>query len=886
LLRFALPPDRRDDVLGDFDEIFLRRCEERGHTRARFAYWRDALTFSTRFLCERMKDGLPRIASVSVLEVRLAGRKLVRSWGLTLVGGLAMTTAMAMGAVLFSVVDTVRTTSVPLDEGDRIVALQAWDPRAAARVPTPVEDFRRWREQVRSVEDIGAFQTIQRNLVVEGALPEPAHIAEMTASGFALARVAPLMGRPIVAQDELPGAAPVLVIGYDAWRGRFASAPGIIGRDVRLGRAVHTVVGVMPEGFAFPVNHQFWVALRPDEHEALLTTDGRGAVFARLAEGETIDRAAAELAAIGLENVSAEREASVAARTRVVPYAFAFTDELGDSFVTSIVTFLGALLLLPPCANLSILIYARTAARREEFAARHALGASRNRIVGQLFLETLALAVASGIAALIVVGAIRYAFFQFMSAQAEGLPFWADARPSVDTMLFVAALVIAAAVIAGVLPALQATGRLMKVGLGSMNSRTGPSLGRTWTVLVVAQVGFSVAAIPLATEMAWGTLRPAVVGPGFPTEEFVTARLHLDAEAPDARVNGEASEAALSAHMGRVQDELLERLRAEPGLIGATLGSAVPGAGTWRTVQIEPGASGEAALASPLNDIAQVTQIAPDFFETFGIEFRSGRAFDARDAQEDERPAIVSEAFSGAMFPGQNPLGRRFRYASSATNEGDVSARSYEIVGVVEDLPANEAYPRTYHPVSSGELNPATLVVRFGSGDRNVGRRIREVAAAVDPELRLEELTGLDAIYRERAFGNTLGALTLASAMLSVLLLSAAGMYALMSFTVNQRRREIGIRAALGAQPGRLLYGVFRKAAWQLGAGALLGGCVATAIEIYVPDDVLRAVGGRSVPGVLPAIAAIMIAVGLLAALGPARRGLRVSPTEAMRGVE
>jgi putative ABC transport system permease protein len=205
-------------------------------------------------------------------------------------------------------------------------------------------------------------------------------------------------------------------------------------------------------------------------------------------------------------------------------------------------------------------------------------------------------------------------------------------------------------------------------------------------------------------------------------------------------------------------------------------------------------------------------------------------------------------------------------------------------VGVVPDLPANAAYGIAYHPAAPGDLQTPSLAVHVEPGVTGAAGRIRAIAAGVDPTLRLEQVRTLDDLYRQQAFGNKAGASALLAATLSVLLLSAAGIYALMSFTVQQRRREIGIRAALGAGASRMLAGVFRRTARQLLMGAAVGGSLAFLIDAYVPEETLQTLGGWEVPGVLPATAAFMVVVGLLAALGPARRGLRVDPAEAMRG--
>ncbi len=229
----------------------------------------------------------------SRLDLKLGARMLVKYPGLTLVGGIAMAVAIAFGTAFFAFLYSYMYPTIPLDEGDRLVALENWDLAVNNEERQSLHDFVTWREELKTVQDVSAFRTIGRSLIVPGGAAEPVRIAEMTASGFAAARVPPFLGRPLLEQDQEPGAARVLVIGYDVWKTRFASDPAIVGREVRLGNTPHTVVGVMPDAFRFPINHSAWVPLRvnPSEYE-------RGQVpeifiFGRLAPGVSSDDAQA-----------------------------------------------------------------------------------------------------------------------------------------------------------------------------------------------------------------------------------------------------------------------------------------------------------------------------------------------------------------------------------------------------------------------------------------------------------------------------------------------------------------------------------------------------------------------------------------------------------------
>jgi putative ABC transport system permease protein len=815
----------------------------------------------------REQRGLPWLDS-SLLDARLGLRLLVRNWGMTLVGGLAMTVAISIAAVVFAAFDIVMWSPLPLDEGDEVVAIQVWDREAGRRRDTTWQDLERWRGTLQTIGDIGAFQAIQRNIITSDGSVELASVAEISAAGFRIARVSPLIGRPIADADAAPDAVPVVVIGHDVWQRRFAGAPDVIGRELRLGTDVHTVVGVMPNGFQFPLNFRYWVPLRPGTGEVLRNTGPEGAVFGRLAPGATLARAHAEVSALGLLAAlsSAKREGG-----RVVPYTFAFTGdfdpgELGLLWSLSSVMLL--LLLVPPCANIAILNYARTVTRQQEFAARHALGGSRARIVWQLFIEALVLTAAAAGGALLILRVVSVVVAGRLQNIPGGPPFWMTFGVSCRTLLFVAVLALAGAAVSGLVPALQATGRLARLGAGALAGRTSVRLGATWTTLVIAQVAFSVGVLPLAAQLAWGTLRTGVVGPGFAAEEYATARVSLEGE-----------HAVL---LGNRERELTRRLMAEPGILGVAAALRPPGEEPWVFVDIEGRTVPEVFNGRPPGFQARFNQVDTAFFDLYQVPGLAGRRFDAGDVA-GSGAVIVNRNFAETIAPGGNALGRRFRYVRTTDSEwphGPEADRWYEVVGVVGNLPVTTDARVAYHASAPGQIHPAHLQLHLRGDPAGLAERLRDLVASVDPTLHVDEVRTLAEIYREHRFGDNLGAITIGAVTGSLLLLSAAGLYALMAFTVAQRRREIGIRSALGAQPGQLVAAVFRRAFWQIGVGSAVGMLAAYVVGRYVP---IEQIGGLSIPGILPGAAAFMLLVGVLASLGPARRGLRFDPTEALR---
>ncbi len=608
-----------------------------------------------------------------------------------------------------------------------------------------------------------------------------------------------------------------------------------------------------------------------------------GVVFGRLAPDATLSRAHAEVSTLGIlppALSSAQREGgSIDARpnaeatgARVVPYTFAFTGdfERGElGLLWSLSSLALVLLLLPPCANIAILNYARTVTRQQEFAARHALGGSRARIVWQLFIESLVLTAAAAGGALLILRVVSVVVAGRLQQIPGGPPFWMTFSVSYRTLLFVAGLAVAGAAVSGLVPALQATGRLARLGAGALAGRTSLRLGATWTTLVIAQVAFSVGVLPLAAELAWGTLRTGVIGPGFAAEEFATARVALEGG---------------PALFGNRQRELARRLLTDQDILGVAAALRPPGEEPWVFVDIE----GRDAPIEVLNGrlpgfLARFNQVDTAFFDIYQVPGLAGRRFKEGDVTAEADAVVVNRNFAETIAPGGNALGRRFRYVRATGSEwlhGPEADRWYEVVGVVGNLPVTTDARVAYHAAAAGQIHPAHLQLRLRGGPAGLAERLRDVAASVDPTLHVDEVRTLAEIYREHRFGDNLGAITIGAVTGSVLLLSAAGLYALMAFTVAQRRREIGIRSALGAQPGQLVVAVFRRAFWQVGAGSAAGMLAAYLIGRYVP---IEQVGGLPIPGVLPGAAAFMLLVGVLASLGPARRGLRIDPTEALR---
>jgi predicted permease len=889
ILERALPADVREDVAGDLEEAFQRR--------SRAWYWRQTMSFAGHFIFERLRErrGQATMSTgMSWIDVKLALRMLVRYPGLTLVSVAGMAVGITIAAAASTIVYNLMDPALPLDDGERVVSLISRDVRTGNSERRLLRDFSVWRT-LRSVEDIGAVRTASRNLIVDGGRPEPVTVAEIQASGFRVARVAPAMGRAILPEDERPGAPDVLVIGHDVWTRRFESDPAIIGREVQLGNARPAIVGVMPEGFGFPENESYWIPFRLDPTLYEPRTGPAINVFARLAPGATLETAQAELTTLAGAIAAATPETHADLRASVVPYTYAYTDmsdPLAAITLRAIQTAI-VLVLVLISVNVAILVYARTATRQGEIAVRTALGASRRRIVGQLFLEALALAALS---ASIAVGLLSAGLSQlegaFLQIGDGRLPFWISVQMSTLGLLYTVALALLAAVIVGVVPALKATGRRVHTGLQGLSSGSGSrmQMGRLWTALIVAQVAVTVAVLPATLFQAWNALRFQMGNPGYATEEFLTTDLAMDRtlEGPATP----AGERAFRQRYGFRTAEFERLLESDPAVAGVTFSLAHPGGELAAVIEIDgmpmPGDPVDYNIVegSRTGHFVRFNRVAVDYFDLFDVPVLMGRTFQPADAAASATRVVVDRRFAERMFGGINPLGRPLRYVgrSREAGEGNVALGPwFEIVGVVSDFPPHvdeTTEPRVYHAVDAASVYPASVAVRIrGQAPSAFAGRLREIGAAVDPGLQLLDISSAEeARTREQGLMRLVG-VTLVAFILSVVTLSAAGIYALMSFTVARRRKEIGIRAALGADPGRILASIFSRAAWQLAGGATLGMLGAIGLENLLDGELLRGRGAV----VLPIVAVFMITVGLLAALGPARRGLRIQPTEALR---
>jgi predicted permease len=841
---------------------------------------------------EEMRDGRgPAWPGGLALDLKLGVRMLVKHPGLTLVGGLAFAFAIWVAAGAFEFAGQVLFPRLPLPDADRVVALERWDAAAGRAQPQALHDFDAWRADLKSIAELGAYRLAQRNLITSDGGSLPTEVAEISASAFRVARVRPLLGRALSEADERPDAPPVAVIGHDVWRTRFGADSGVVGRAVRLGRTPTTVVGVMPEGFAFPVAQSLWVPL----HLSPLDYPRGGGppitIFGRLAPGATLEAAQAELTTWGRRAAADFPSTHRHLRPRVMPYARSVALVEGSELLvtkSSYGFFLMLVVLI--CGNVALLMFARAATREGELTIRNALGATRGRIVAQLFAEALVL---GGVAAAVGLGAaglgVRLLVRAF-EAHSGRLPFWFHAGLSPWTVLYAVGLTVLGAAVAGVLPGLKVTrglqARLRRTAAGA----GGLTFGGIWTAVIVAQIAVTLGFPVLAFGVYGGVRGARAMVADFPAAEFLAARIALDREpAPGA----DTSLAAFVARRQATARELERRLLAEPGVVGVTFAERLPRMHHlphW--IEVDSGGAAPHDPRFPGGYRTSSSAVDADYFDVLGAPVRAGRAFHAGDLAPGSRVVIVNESFVRLVLGGRNPIGRRLRYEWRNEESGPLSESAgpapwYEIVGVVPDLGMSAATdPKVagfYHPLAADVVVPLHVAVRLGGGGAGArsradafAPRLRAVAAAVDPTLRVDAVARMDTLSDAGIEFTMFWVRLLAVVSAVAMLLALAGIYAVMSFTVARRTREIGIRVALGASRRRLVVSVFARPLAQVGLG-VVAGCVLTVLLRDVEEATPAALAGAL------GYAVLMFGVCLLACVVPTRRALRVEPTVAMR---
>ena len=865
-------PDRHH-IVDDLAELYARDLA-RGLTpaRARWRYLRNMLSSAASVHTLRWQR--PRLPGISRLDLTLARRMLVKHPGLTLVGCFALAVGVPIALAPLQLIQMLNAP-LPFPDGDRLVGLEYWDLSAFDESEPTIHDYERWQTELRSFERLAAAKATVQNLIGRDGRAEVIRGAELSASTFAVLRVKPHLGRPLLESDEARGAPPVVLIGYDLWQTRFASSPNVLDQSIQLGETSRRIVGVMPRDFAYPVRDKFWVPL---QYRGADYEHGRAPnvwVIGRLRGGVSRGEAQTELTAVARRFAAQQPETHARLRADVLPVQQATAGLRADIGRVWPAILMSVLLLCVTCGNIGTLTLARTVGRASEIAMRTALGASRSRIVLQLFVESLVLALVATAWALLLA--------QLAANQAQSLtaamPFWFDLRVKPFTILVAASFATICALIAGVLPALKITGRQVYQHLYSAGTvGGGVRFGALSTLLVVAEVAIAVGCLSIVGTQASSALTDAGGSFGIAQDEYIGAQLRLPIQAPTREV-AESFDSVFTARLATLQAEITRRLEQEPGVRAVTYASDLPGTDhSARLVEVE----GVPQPSTPPR--VRRAWIEPSFFDALGQTMVSGRAFVAADAQPTDRPVIVNRSFVDQVLQGQNAVGRRMRFLPWPGNADEKPEPWLEIVGVVNDLGMNAANPGrgagVYHVAAPGELQPTNILVQVQGDPAAFIPRLRSIVTSVDPTMLLQRPAPLDKIFSELRWQARFSSMLFAAIAAIAIVLSAAGIYALIAFTVSQRTREIGLRIALGAHASMIARVVVMRALLQIGAGVALGIVLGMLLMPEVTDEANRS---QNWPAVLAAVATVMVTIGVLACARPIRRAVRIQPLEALR---
>jgi putative ABC transport system permease protein len=791
-----------------------------------------------------------------VQDVRHGARGLRQSPGFTLTVILTLALGIGACAAIFTVVDGVLLRPLPFAEPERLVMLnESKPPEVPSFTVRPFTTFPRWKKQSTSFEGLAVVRDGSYNLTGDGE-PVRVYAGKVTANAFPTLRVQPALGRGFLADEEVPGKDDVVILGHGFWQRQLGGRADVLERTLRLDGRPHRVVGVMPPGFELPGRFDLYVphgyeVFRPDE------SDNRSIeVFARLKPGVTIEQARAELTAIELGLAREEPESFEGWRPLVSPLLEA---RVGAAR-RPLLALLGGvgLLLLIACANVANLLLARGTVRARELAVRAALGASRARLVRQLLTESLLLASAAAALGVLLAG---WGVHALLALAPEGLPRVQEIALDGRVVGFAAALVVATALVFGLAPALATTRPDLHGTLKETGRTIGQGRHRLRSGLVVIEVAVAVVLLSGTGLLVRSFDRLRHVDRGFDPSGALAVNLTL----PQGKYDPERQLPAF-------ESAALQRLAALPGVTAVGAVQDLPFAGGLNFFCLKL----DGRPAPEQCEITRFYSITPDYFRAMGIAVRRGRVFDDADWKTQLHTAVVNETFARRYFPGQDPLGKGI---AAAHRPEEV----HRIVGIVADVRDDElggaVRPQAYAVLSHQPAHTLTFVVRGSSA--GLPSAVRAAIRSVDPEQPVATIRPLAdlvsaSIARER-FSATLFGVFAAVA----LLLAAAGVHAVMAYAVAERRSELGIRMALGAQAGDVLRLVVGQGGRLVAAGLVLG-LAGALVVARLFEAMLFGIGPRD-PFSLAGTALVLALAAGLASLVPAWRATRVNPLEALR---
>jgi putative ABC transport system permease protein len=819
---------------------------------------------------ERRKEECRDARGVLLLEeiardLRYGARALLRQPAFAAVAVLSLALGVGGTAAMFSLVDAALIRPLPYAEPDRLVRVSGYYPKGAL---LELQESR--------LLDIAAYTTDSEfNLTGQG---EALHLAgsSVSANFFALLGVPVERGRAFEPGEDRPGRDRLVVLSHALWQQKFGGDPDAVGRPVVVDGVAREVVGVMPRDFNFPSpNVQLWVPLRVDPADSV-DAWGRGymPLVARLRPGATPQQAQGEIRDLISRVIPLfpfPMPPTWNADAAIVPLQ---QDLAGDVRGRLFLLFAAvALVLLIACANVASLLLARTAARQREITIRVALGASRGRIARQLLTESVLLAGAGAAAGLaMALGALPV----LKAALPIDRPGLVGAGLDWRVLAFATALTVLTGLAFGLAPAVAASRLELAESLKARGTHGAGSGGtRMRSCLIVAEVALAVVLVASAGLLMKSLWRLAQVDPGFRPDQILTVRVY-----PDRTTFRERSEYVA------LYDELLRRAREIAGVSDAAAANTLPLSREYSAVPVDI----EGHLVPPTENVAPMFwagAVTPEYFRLMGVPLLAGRPFTEADAQQSEPVVVVSAATAGRFWPGENPVGKRLKpvwdegWRTVVGVVGDV--RQYDLAGNTPKDVRGAFYMPYTQSVGLDRQMPASmsLLLRTSADPARVAREIREIVAAVNPNVPVSEVRPMTALVSASASASRSLMWLFVSFAGAALLLAAIGTYGVVSYATAQRMPELGVRAALGATRGDLFGLVLRHSLWLALVG-LAFGVAASLAATRALTGFLYGVGGAD-PTILLAVGGVVVATALIAGFLPARRAANADPLTVLR---
>jgi predicted permease len=808
-------------------------------------------------------------------DVRFAARGLLRSPGFTSVAALTLALGIGATTAVFTMVDGVLLSPLPYPDSDRLASIRHLGRDGRDALPVSTGLYLLYDEQVRSIESISLNQGAAFNLAGEGEEPVRVEGQAVTPSFFEVLKVQPALGRAFTEAEGAPDGESTVILSYGLWRRAFGADAGVLGRSVVLNGVTRTVVGVMPEGFAYPTpTVEVYVPLVIDPTTAPIAQFSAAGV-ARLAPGASAEDLHAEteglIARLG-ELYPEDGQAAFLAEVGLKSVAQPLKESIVGEVSRTLWILLGtvAFVLLIACANVANLFLVRADGKHREMALRSAVGGSRAAVLRPFLSESLVLALVGGVGGVMVAAAaVRVA----AAMAPSDIPRLSEVGIDLRVLGFTAAVSLLCAVLFGIFPMVR-YGRSdlstqLKEG-GERGGTGGASRHRVRNALVVAQVALALVLLVGSGLMFRSFLALRAVDPGFDTEGILTARLAV----PAADVPNPLEAAAFWR-------QLIDRLEQQSGVASVGAVSAVPltGLSGLGGMEVEDHPRGPAEL--PV--MAGFLRAESGYFETMGVDVVEGRVFEPGDGADGRRAAVVSEAFAEHWWPDGSALGRRVR---QAPNE-----EWYEIVGVVADVrqtgleaPSEELVylPALWGPTATPiTTRTMDVVVRVDGDPLAFLPILRREVLELNPRIPLANPRTMDAVFSTATARTSFTMVLLGAASMVALILGLVGIYGVVSYVVSQRTREIGVRMALGASGATVRGMVVRQGVALTGLGIVLGLAAAAALS-RVMSTLLFGVSGLD-PVTYGGVALALAAVAVLASWLPALRAAGVDPAIALR---